>query len=150
MKSALEEFIDWGDEMMAKFPIEELDFSQALEKAKELVKKEEEVLLEYWNGGIDCTEEGYPNFYEFHRDRKAQILKLQGYLREVDGIYEVRSLFHSTPLHPDDVQIISDWKSQGINPFEKVIFHKRVIEREERKGEKPLVKIYAKLIEEQL
>lgn len=72
MKSALQEFIEWGDEMMLKYPMKELGFGQAIDKAEELLKKEEEVLLQYWNGGIGCTLEGNPSFDQFHRELKQK------------------------------------------------------------------------------
>jgi hypothetical protein len=40
MKTALQEFIEWGDEMMMKYPIKELGFGQAIDKAQELLDNE--------------------------------------------------------------------------------------------------------------
>jgi hypothetical protein len=40
MKTALQEFIEWGDEMMMKHPMKKLSFGQAIDKAQELLDNE--------------------------------------------------------------------------------------------------------------
>ena len=149
MKTALQEFIEWGDEMMMKYPMKELGFGQAIDKAEELLKKEKKVLEEYWNGGIACTEDGNPSFDQFERLREKEPHKLCGYLNKTKSSWEVAYPIASIPLHPDDIKKILKWKFEGIEVQGKVVWFKRVIEKIDDKS-KPLVKTYAKLIEEEL
>lgn len=41
-KTALKEFIKWGDKMMKDYPMKELGFGQAIDKAVELLALEEQ------------------------------------------------------------------------------------------------------------
>lgn len=150
MKSALQEFIEWGDEMMLKYPMKELGFGQAIDKAEELLKKEEEVLMQYWNGGILCTEEGNPSFDQFHEAQKKEPKVLNGYLRETKAWWVVRLAMFEYSVHPDDVMKIVQWKKEGINPEGKYVSFKKIIEKDEMGIGKPLVKTYARLIEEEI
>jgi hypothetical protein len=61
MKSALQEFIEWGDEMMLKYPMKELGFGQAIDKAEELLKKR--------RGGFDAILEWR---YSVYRSRESK------------------------------------------------------------------------------
>lgn len=150
MKSALQEFIEWGDEMMLKYPMKELGFGQAIDKAEELLKKEEEVLMQYWNGGIACTEEGNPSFDQFHQAQKKEPKILNGYLRETKVWWVVRLAMFETSVHPDDVIKIMQWKKDGIEPEGKYVSFKRVIEKVENTGGRPLVRTFARLIEDEI
>jgi len=106
MKSALQEFIEWGDEMMLKYPMKELGFGQAIDKAEELLK------TKVW--------------------------------------WVVRLAMFEISVHPDDVMKIMQWKKDGIDPEGKYVSYKRVIEKVENTGGRPLVRTYARLIEDEI
>jgi hypothetical protein len=45
MKTAMQELIDWGDEMLFKHPQKILGFGEAIDKAEELLEKEKEQII---------------------------------------------------------------------------------------------------------
>lgn len=49
--TALQELVKWGDEMIKNNPFKVLGFGEAIDKAEELLKKEQEQLKESWNDG---------------------------------------------------------------------------------------------------
>jgi aromatic ring-opening dioxygenase LigB subunit len=53
MKTAMQELIEWGDEMLLKHPQKILGFGEAIDKAVELLKKEKEQIIDAYYGNID-------------------------------------------------------------------------------------------------
>jgi len=59
MKTAMQELIEWGDEMLLKHPQKILGFGEAIDKAQELLEKEKEQMLDFGlyvkkNGWVGC------------------------------------------------------------------------------------------------
>ena len=59
MKTAMQELIEWGDEMLLKHPQKILGFGEAIDKAQELLEKEKEQMLSFGlyvkkNGWVGC------------------------------------------------------------------------------------------------
>ena len=59
MKMAMQELIEWGDEMLLKHPQKILGFGEAIDKAQELLEKEKEQMLDFGlyvkkNGWVGC------------------------------------------------------------------------------------------------
>ena len=53
MKTAMQELIKWGDEMLLKHPQKILGFGEAIDKAVELLEKEKEQIIDAYYGKID-------------------------------------------------------------------------------------------------
>jgi hypothetical protein len=53
MKTAMQELIEWGDEMLLKHPQKILGFGEAIDKAVELLEKEKEQIKEAFIMGED-------------------------------------------------------------------------------------------------
>ena len=51
MKTAMQELIEWGDEMLLKHPQKILGFGEAIDKAVELLEKEKEQIMMAFNDG---------------------------------------------------------------------------------------------------
>lgn len=49
--TALQEFIKWGDEMIKNNPFKVLGFGEAIDKAEELLNKEQKQLEQAWHDG---------------------------------------------------------------------------------------------------
>jgi hypothetical protein len=49
--------------------IEYSDFKQAIREALEMEKQQ---MLEFWNGGIDCTEERGKSFEQYYKETHEQ------------------------------------------------------------------------------
>lgn len=47
-KTALQQFIKWGDEMLKKNPHTRLSFAEAIDKAEQLLDKEKEQIINAW------------------------------------------------------------------------------------------------------
>jgi len=47
-KTALKQFIKWGDEMLKKNPHTILSFAEAIDKAQEFLEKEKEQIINAW------------------------------------------------------------------------------------------------------
>jgi len=47
MKTAMQELIEWGDEMLLKHPQKILGFGEAIDKAVELLEKEKEQIIDF-------------------------------------------------------------------------------------------------------
>lgn len=45
MKTALQQLIEWGDQMMAEHPLKVLSFAEAIDKAAELLELEKEQII---------------------------------------------------------------------------------------------------------
>ena len=60
MKTAMQELIEWGDEMLLKHPQKILGFGEAIDKAVELLEKENKQIMDSWKEGtkyiIDINE----------------------------------------------------------------------------------------------
>jgi len=59
MKTAMQELIEWGDEMLLKHPQKILGFGETIDKAQELLEKEKEQMLDFGlyvkkNGWVGC------------------------------------------------------------------------------------------------
>ena len=71
MKTAMQELIEWGDEMLLKHPQKILGFGEAIDKAVELLEKEKEQIENAYRDGLvanryngnENTEEYYYNLY---------------------------------------------------------------------------------------
>ena len=53
MKTAMQELIDWGDEMLLKHPQKLLSFGEAIDKAQELLQKEKKQMLDAMMYALD-------------------------------------------------------------------------------------------------
>ena len=53
MKTAMQELIEWGDEMLLKHPQKILGFGEAIDKAVELLEKEKEQIMSAYNDGVN-------------------------------------------------------------------------------------------------
>ena len=53
MKTAMQELIEWGDEMLLKHPQKILGFGEVIDKAEELLKKEKEQIIDAYYGKIN-------------------------------------------------------------------------------------------------
>jgi len=51
MKTAMQELIKWGDEMLLKHPQKILGFGEAIDKAVELLEKEKEQIIQSFRAG---------------------------------------------------------------------------------------------------
>ena len=71
MKTAMQELIEWGDEMLLKHPQKILGFGEAIDKAVELQEKERKQIENAYRDGLvasryngnENTEEYYYNLY---------------------------------------------------------------------------------------
>ena len=52
MKTAMQELIEWGDEMLLKHPQKILGFGEAIDKAEKLLEKEKEQIKDAFEIGI--------------------------------------------------------------------------------------------------
>jgi hypothetical protein len=57
MKTALQQLIEWGDQMMAEHPLKVLSFAEAIDKAEELLEVEKEQLEKAFNEGSFANDE---------------------------------------------------------------------------------------------
>lgn len=55
-----------GDDAIIARVIGLKKYNEIYKKAKEM---EEQQMLEFWNGGIDCTEEGGKSFEEYYNEQ---------------------------------------------------------------------------------
>jgi hypothetical protein len=74
MKTAMQELIEWGDEMLLKHPQKILGFGEAIDKAVELLEKEKEQIIEAHNEGIwiegKVFDEGEEYYNQTYRQNK--------------------------------------------------------------------------------
>ena len=54
-KTAMQQLIEWGDEMMLKHPLKVLSFAEAIDKAVELLEVEKEQIADAF--GVGCQVE---------------------------------------------------------------------------------------------
>ena len=52
MKTSLQELIKWGDNMLLKYPQKILGFGEVIDKAEELLEKEEEQIVDACNENL--------------------------------------------------------------------------------------------------
>ncbi len=67
-QTAMQTLIEWGDKMMKQQPMKVLSFAEAIDKAEELLEMEKEQSFEFWQGGINCTEEGGKSFEQYYNE----------------------------------------------------------------------------------
>jgi hypothetical protein len=53
MKTAMQELIEWGDEMLLKYPQKNLGFGEVIDKAEELLEKEKEQIIDAANSAFE-------------------------------------------------------------------------------------------------
>ena len=53
MKTAMQELIEWGDEMLLKHPQKILGFGEAIDKAVELLEMEKEQIIDASNSAFE-------------------------------------------------------------------------------------------------
>ena len=56
MKTALQQLIEWGEQMMAEHPQKLLSFAQAIDKAEELLELERQQHGQTWDAAIHAHE----------------------------------------------------------------------------------------------
>lgn len=54
-KTAMQEFIEWGNQMIGDYPSNKLNFYEAIDKAEELLEVEKEQIVEAYKEGMDYT-----------------------------------------------------------------------------------------------
>jgi hypothetical protein len=57
--------VEYLFEQLWETPKDKFTWHSILKKAKEI---EEQRMLEFWNGGIDCTEEGGKSFEQYYNE----------------------------------------------------------------------------------
>ena len=63
MKTAMQELIEWGDEMLLKHPQKILGFGEAIDKAVELLEKEKEQIVDAYEAAIERPIDNYAEAY---------------------------------------------------------------------------------------
>ena len=53
MKTALQQLIEWGDQMMAEHPLKVLSFAEAIDKAAELLELEKEQIEDAYGDALN-------------------------------------------------------------------------------------------------
>ena len=82
-KTAMQEFIKWGDKMMRDYPMKELGFGQAIDKAIELLEMEKEQIIDAYKFGL--TDEyviGSDKYYNSTYGSKGSETKQSLYTKE--------------------------------------------------------------------
>jgi hypothetical protein len=75
-KTALQQFIEWGDEMLKSNPHKVLSFAEAIDKAEELLEVEKEHLEDCWIAahqagrfeGKGIAEEDWQTFFNYYNE----------------------------------------------------------------------------------
>jgi len=52
-KTAMQQFIEWGDKMMLDHPLKVLSFAEAIDKAAELLEVEKQQIKDAWMDGME-------------------------------------------------------------------------------------------------
>jgi hypothetical protein len=60
-KTALQQLIQWGEQMMSEHPLKVLSFAEAIDKAEELLELEKEQIIDAYNNGENRSAELYYN-----------------------------------------------------------------------------------------
>jgi hypothetical protein len=55
MKTAMQELIEWGDEMLLKYPQKNLGFGEVIDKSEELLEKEKEQIIDAYKNGYGVS-----------------------------------------------------------------------------------------------
>jgi len=55
MKTALQQFIEWGTQMIGDYPANKLSFYEAIDKAEEFLEVEKEQIIDSYKEGMDYT-----------------------------------------------------------------------------------------------
>ncbi len=74
MKTALQQLIEWGDQMMSDYPLKVLSFAEAIDKAAELLEVEKEQMEDAWIAahqagrfeGKGIAEEDWQTFIQYY------------------------------------------------------------------------------------
>jgi len=76
MKTALQQFIEWGTQMIGDHPAKTLSFYEAIDKAEELLEVEKEQMMKTWTKAIDQTQErawnvvrAYDDFDDYYNEQ---------------------------------------------------------------------------------
>ena len=76
MKTAMQELIEWGDEMLLKHPQKILGFGEAIDKAVELQEKERKQIENAYRDGLVASRyNGNENTEEYYYDLYNQSIK---------------------------------------------------------------------------
>lgn len=82
MKTAMQQLIEWGDEMMLKHPLKVLSFAEAIDKAVELLEVEKsQIIKTYRDGRSDQQSERNTRWY----NRNAEYYYNETYKGGQDG-----------------------------------------------------------------
>ena len=80
MKTAMQELIEWGDEMLLKHPQKILGFGEAIDKAVELQEKERKQIENAYRDGLVASRyNGNENTEEYYYDLYNQSIKKNYY-----------------------------------------------------------------------
>ena len=67
-KTALQQFIEWGDEMMLKHPLKVLSFAEAIDKAVELLEVEKEQIVDAYNKSFILRDKPYCTAKKYYNE----------------------------------------------------------------------------------
>ena len=65
-KTALQQFIEWGDKMMLEHPLKLLSFAEAIDKAAELLIVEREQIEDAYGDGLNTHRTNFCNRNEYY------------------------------------------------------------------------------------
>jgi hypothetical protein len=75
MKTAMQQLIEWGDQMISDDPAKTLSFYKAIDKAEELLEVEKRQMMKTWTKAIDQTQErawnvvrAYDDFDDYYNE----------------------------------------------------------------------------------
>ena len=60
-KTALQQFIEWGTQMISAYPANKLSFYEAIDKAEEFLEVEKENIVDAFNIGMKFSEDYFDN-----------------------------------------------------------------------------------------
>ena len=74
-KTALQQLIEWGDQMIKENPGKILSFHEAIDKAEELLELEKEQIIDALEFSIEMIGWDSEGYYEYHYGDKNKVSK---------------------------------------------------------------------------
>ena len=90
MKTAMQELIEWGDEMLLKHQQKILGFGEVIDKAEELLEKEKEQIMNaFLEGKVNYSKDWAIEYYnQTYNQQKQHIIDIMK-ADEDDGLYDL-------------------------------------------------------------